>query len=198
MDDVLDTTEAAVSFVTFAGGRRLAAGALADAALAASRALADDRSASVLVFDAATGEVVDLDLRGAEADIAARYGPADPPAARRGRPRLGVTAREVTLLPRHWEWLAGQPGGASVALRKLVEAARKADAEAGATRVRVEAAYRFMSAVAGDLPAFEDAARALFAHDHDRLRQDMQAWPPDIRDQVLRYLGVDGEAPRHD
>lgn len=195
MDDVLDTTEAAASFVAFAGGRRLVVGTLADAALAARQALECDAPASVLVFDAATGEVADLDLRGAEADIAVRYAPANPPAARRGRPRLGVTAREVTLLPRHWDWLAGQPGGASVALRKLVEAARKADAEAGATRVRVEAAYRFMSAMAGDLPAFEDASRALFAHDHDRLKQGMQAWPADIRDQVLRYLGADGEGP---
>jgi hypothetical protein len=108
-----------------------------------------------------------------------------------------VVAREVTLLPRHWEWLASQPGGASVALRRLVEAARKVGNEASAARTRVEAGYRFMSAMAGDLPGFEDAARALFAYDQDRLAQCIRAWPPDIRDQVLRYLSVNSEETGH-
>lgn len=195
MADEADTTEsaAAAGVVAFAGTARIAAGTLAEAAVAAKRALEAAGGASVLVFDGATGAVVDLDLRGTEADIAARYAPAAPPAARRGRPKLGVVAREVTLLPRHWEWLAGQPGGASVALRRLVEAARKADGETGAARARIEAAYRFMSSMAGDLPGFEDAARALFAHDRDRLSHCIRAWPPDIRDQALRYLGADGD-----
>jgi hypothetical protein len=108
-----------------------------------------------------------------------------------------VIAREVTLLPRHWDWLSSQAGGASVALRRLVEAARKLDNEAGAPRTRVEAAYRFMSTMAGDLPGFEDAARALFAHDQERLRCCIPGWPPDIRDQVLRYLNVEGEETVH-
>lgn len=177
-------------YAAFSGSRRIAAGTLAEVAVAAQRALARDGQAGVLVFHPATGAVVDLDLRGTEAEIAARHAPA-PAASRRGRPKLGVVAREVTLLPRHWEWLAGQPGGASVALRKLVEAARKADGGAGAARARVEAAYRFMSAMAGDLPAFEDASRALFAHDRDRLAQCMGGWPPDVRDQALRYLDAD-------
>lgn len=189
MSDDTDETEApAATFVAFAGATRVAAGPLAEAAVAAKRALARNSSASVLVFDATTGAVADLDLRGSEAEIAARYAPAVPPASKRGRPRLGVVAREVTLLPRHWDWLAAQPGGASVALRKLVEAARKQDSEAGAARARIEAAYRFMAALAGDLPGFEDAARALFAHDRDRLARSLKPWPADIRDQALRYL----------
>jgi hypothetical protein len=197
MVDETDVTEGrlAAAFVAFAGAARIAAGTLAEAAVAAKRALERETDASVLVFDSTTGAVIDLDTRGTEADIAARYAPAAPPAARRGRPKLGVVAREVTLLPRHWEWLAGQPGGASVALRKLVETARKTDNEAGAARTRVEAAYRFMSAMAGDLPGFEDAARALFAHDQDGLEGCMRDWPPDIRDQVFRYPSVDGEEP---
>lgn len=184
---------AKASFVAFCGPARIAAGTLAEVAVGAKREIDRDSDASVLVFDTATGAVRDLDLRGSEADIVARYAPAAPPASRRGRPKLGVVAREVTLLPRHWAWLAGQPGGASVALRKLVEAARKADDQTGPARARVEAAYRFMSAMAGDLPGFEDAARALFAHDQDRLKRSMQAWPPDIRDQALRYVGVGSE-----
>jgi hypothetical protein len=187
-DDTDETETPEAMFVAFAGVTRIAAGPRAETAVAAKRALARDGSASVLVFDAATGAVRDLDLRGAEAEIAARCASAAPPAAKRGRPKLGVVAREVTLLPRHWDWLAAQPGGASVALRKLVEAARKQDGDAGAARARVEAAYRFMAALAGDLPGFEDASRALFAHDRDRLAQSLEAWPEDIRDQALRYL----------
>ncbi|WP_086062317.1 DUF2239 family protein [Muricoccus roseus] len=181
-------------FVAFDGLARLAAGSLAEAAVAAKRALERGGQGAVLVFDQATGAVRDLDLRGSEAEIAARYAPAEAPASRRGRPRLGVVAREVTLLPRHWEWLASQPGGASVALRKLVEAARKRDDEVGGARRRVEAAYRFISAIAGDLPGFEDAARALFARDKDRLRDCVRAWPPDVRDELFRFLRAGEEA----
>jgi hypothetical protein len=184
------TSQEAAPFVAFAGATRIAGGTLADAAAAAKRALERD--------DPEAGAVVDLDLRGTEADIVARYAPVAPPVSKRGRPKLGVVAREVTLLPRHWEWLATQPGGASVALRKLVEATRKLDDPGGATRVRVEAAYRFMSAMAGDLPSFEDAARALFAHDQDRLSQCARAWPSDVRDQLFRYLSPARAETVHD
>lgn len=182
---------ATAGFVIFAGPTRIGSGTLAEAAVAARHAL--DGGAAVLVFDAATGEVRDLDLRGTEAEIIARHTPAPSATARRGRPKLGVVAREVTLLPRHWEWLAGQPGGASVALRKLVEDARKRDGDVGAARTRRDAAYRFMSAMAGDLPGFEDGSRALFADDRQRLETVSNSWPQDIRDQVLNYLDADAE-----
>lgn len=195
MADVQDRVESSgtAGFAAFAGAARIAAGTLAEAAVAARQASEHGGHGAVLVFDLATGAVVDLDLRGTEAEVIARHAPVAQPGSRRGRPRLGVVAREVTLLPRHWEWLASQPGGASVALRKLVETARKPDARAGAPRRRAEAAYRFMSAMAGDLPGFEDASRALFAHDHDRLEHEVRAWPPDVRDQLLRYLDAVGE-----
>ena len=184
--DEADRGEAGVTVVAFADATCIASGTLAEGAVAAMRALERDGAASVLVFDAATGQIRDLDLRGTEADVVARY--THQPIARRGRPKLGVVAREVTLLPRHWAWLASQPGGASVALRKLVEAARKGHEDETLTRTRVEVAYRFMSAIAGDLPGFEEAARALFAHDRDRLGECTRKWPTDIREQVLRYL----------
>jgi hypothetical protein len=183
----------AAAFVAFAGTTRIAAGPLAEVALEAKRALERDGSLGVLAFDADTGEVVDLDLRGTEADISARYASPRDVSSKRGRPKLGVVAREVTLLPRHWEWLARQPGGASVALRKLVEAARKTDSEGDAARARVEGAYRFISAMAGDFPGFEDAARSLFASDWDRLRLCIKDWPTDIRDQALHYLLIGSE-----
>jgi hypothetical protein len=105
---------------------------------------------------------------------------------RRGRPKLGVVAREVTLLPRHWEWLNAQPGGASVALRKLVEAARRANGDKDRSRAARDAAYHFMSAMAGNLPQFEEACRALFAGDHRRFTTLIAAWPGDVRDHIIR------------
>ncbi len=128
-----------------------------------------------LVFEDETGRQVDLDSRGTDEDIRARY----PQAARGpGRPRLGVTPREVTLLPRHWDWLAAQPGGASVALRKLVEAASR---DPGAARKAArDAAYRFASALGGNQPGFEEAMRALYAGKRKRFGRQLEAWPPDI------------------
>jgi len=177
------------AFIGFEGVTRLARGSLDEAALAAWRAHERGPRGPVLVFDATTGEVIDLDLRGGKEDILARYTPApgSPPA--RGRPRLGVTAREVTLLPRHWEWLGAQPGGASAALRRLVDAARREESEVGRKRAAQEAAYRFMLAIGGDLPWFEEAARALFAGDIDALRTRIADWPEDIRNETLRFAG---------
>jgi hypothetical protein len=92
----------------------------------------------------------------------------------------------VTLLPRHWEWLNAQPGGASVALRRLVDAARRSHGETDRGRAAREAAYHFMAAMAGDLPHFEEASRALFAHDRHKLESLIAAWPGDIRRHLVR------------
>lgn len=178
-----------ISFVAFQAGARIAAGPLADVAAAARKALDRDESLGVLIFEDATGRPVDVDLRGTVDDILRRFAPppSEPPAARRpGRPKLGVTAREVTLLPRHWEWLAAQPGGASVTLRKLVEQARLAGGGKARRRQAQDGAYRFMSAMAGDEPGFEEAIRALYAADADRFGALTQPWPADVRDQARR------------
>jgi hypothetical protein len=189
----------------FDGGRRLAAGPLVEVALAVKAAGESGAGGPLLVFEDASGRVVDLDLRGTKAEVlarlsasAARRAPQPPapepvpdaepeaPAAPRGRgrPKLGVVAREVTLLPRHWEWLSAQPGGASVALRKLVEAARRASGETDRARTARDAAYRVMAALAGDLPGFEEASRALFADDRERLLRHAAPWPADVRAYV--------------
>ena len=170
-------------FVAFAGEACVGGGTLAEAALAAKRALDGGEGVTVLVFDARTGAVRDLDLRGNEAEVAARHAPAQPG---RGRPKLGVIPREVTLLPRHWDWLAAQPGGASVALRKLVEDARRTSAPADRRRQAQEAAYRFLSALAGNLPGFEEATRALFAGDAARFHEQTETWPADVRDHARK------------
>lgn len=165
----------------FAGQRHVATGPLAEVAVAVWRALKADPNETVLTFDR-SGRLVDLDLRGDEDEVRDRYAEPEPQRGR-GRPKLGVVAREVTLLPRHWEWLAEQPGGASVALRRLVDAARAAGE--GQDRRAHEAAYRIMSALGGDLPGFEEGSRALFAGDLARLDAELSAWPSDLRVHVL-------------
>lgn len=175
-------------YAVFQAARRLSVGPPAEAALAAHKAIKAQPDAPVIVFDRATGQVVDLDLRGDAVAVQARYAPAPetaPETAKRGRPKLGVVPREVTLLPRHWEWLAQQPGGASVTLRKLIDAARKGGPD---PRARVNAAYRVMVTLAGDREGFEEASRALFAGDRAALRQRLGVWPTDIGQEVLACL----------
>jgi hypothetical protein len=175
----------APSFTVFTGDRLVARGDLAQIVRAA-HALAE---AQPLVFDDATGRVVDLDLRGTADEATARVSsqPAKSKAAR-GRPKLGVKAREVTLLPRHWEWLATQPGGASAALRRLVEDARRQPSSIDKLRMAREAAYRVMTTLAGNLPHYEEALRALFADDQDRLSDLMADWPKDVVTYVADIL----------
>lgn len=158
-----------MTHTAFDGDARLATASLAEIALAVRARPA------ALVFEDASGRQVDLDTRGTEAEIRARYAL---PLRGPGRPKLGVTAREVTLLPRHWDWLARQPGGASVALRKLVEAASRDPAAARAAAR--DAACRFASAMGGDRPGFEEAMRALYAGKRKRFHRQLQDWPPDV------------------
>lgn len=197
----------ASTFTAFLGAQRLASGTLQQVALAVRRAHQRDAQAMPLVFADATGRQLDLDTRGSEAEVAGRYAePAAPVSVAQGetlargpgRPRLGVVAREVTLLPEHWDWLATQPGGASVALRKLVHEARRAAAPRECARHAQERAYHFMSAIAGDLPGFEEAGRALFASDPERFARTIDAWPSDVREHLLHLAdpGLDGLAKR--
>ena len=206
MADDLDT----LAFTSFDGVHRLASGHMAEVAIAVRRALDAGATGPVLTFDDATGRSIDLDLRGSETQIAKRYAATEPTASSsppahadakdddkevasqprgRGRPKLGVVAREVTLLPRHWEWLASQPGGASVVLRKLVDAARRANAEVDQKRRSQERTYHFMSAMAGDYAGFEEASRALFAGDWEGVRVLIESWPEDVKAHVI-YLGA--------
>jgi hypothetical protein len=190
------------TFTAFEGQRRLVSGPLAEVALAIKRA--GRHASEVLIFSDATGRALDLDLRGSDEQILARLAQnvlPEPVAAPngprgRGRPKLGVVAREVTLLPRHWEWLNAQPGGASVALRKLVEAARRTHGDADRSRAARDAAYHFMAAMAGNLPDFEEASRALFADDRYKFESLIAAWPVDIRAHIVRLAsGIEAVDP---
>jgi len=184
-------------FTAFEGERWLATGRLADVALAIKR-VTRPLHQPIAIFSDSTGRAVDLDLRGSEADVVARladHSPASAPAEAaprgRGRPRLGVVAREVTLLPRHWEWLNAQRGGASVALRKLVDEARRANGDKDRLRAARDAAYHFMSAMGGNLANFEEASRALFADDRRRFVSQIATWPQDIRDHLVKLAYAD-------
>lgn len=180
-------------YIAFDGPHRVAAGDLATVVRGAKELLDRAKHASILVFETDTSRQVEIDFRGTPEEVIARLpAPAEPevePAAepKAGRPKLGVVAKEVTLLPRHWEWLAAQPGGASITLRKLVEEARRANAAKDAARVAQEAANRFMMIVAGNFPGFEEASRALYRKDQARFEAATAEWPADVRDHV-RYL----------
>lgn len=193
--------------IAFEGDKRVALGALADVAAVVRKRAGKGTHENIHVFDYVTGKLLNLDISGTEKDIRARYAAAAPstvaapddaaPEAPRGpgRPKLGVVAREVTLLPRHWDWLNAQPGGASVALRKLVEEARKTRGATDTLRSRQEAAYRFISAIAGDWRNYEETTRALFAGDPVRFRDLTDAWPADVRDHA-RHLASAAFASR--
>jgi len=188
------------ALVAFAGGRKIGEGSLREVARATKVQLDLDESTVPQVFDAVTSRPVELDLRGSVEDVMARVAaqcavadlaaasastPANAPRGP-GRPRLGVVGREVTLLPRHWEWLASQPGGASVTLRKLVEKARLASTDTDRVREAREATYRFMFALAGDEPGFEEASRALYAGDRLGFERQTADWPTDVRAHAHR------------
>lgn len=191
--------------IAFAGASRIAEGELSMVAASVKRALDGGEQRPVSILDRITSEHVELDLRGTVDEVVARLEPpqcdgTDDTAAELalaaegslpqpqprgpGRPRLGVVAKEVTLLPRHWEWLAAQQGGASVTLRKLVEQARKQGAAQEAARLAQDRTYKFMINVAGNEPEFEEVSRALYAGDIQRFRELTESWHPDVRDHA--------------
>jgi hypothetical protein len=185
------------SAVAFDGATLVASGPLPDVAVAVKRATADDKrraaSREILVLDAITSEPIELDLRGSETDVLNRVlaleliaGSATDAARGPGRPRLGVIGREVTLLPRHWDWLSAQPGGASAALRRLVDKARNDNASSDRVRIAQERCYRFMVATLGGAHDFEEATRALFALDRIQFFVHSEHWPTDARDHARK------------
>ncbi|MGI4847616.1 MAG: DUF2239 family protein [Janthinobacterium lividum] len=193
-----------VSYTSFNGHNRIASGSLTVNALAVKHAAGSNAHGSLLIFSDQTGQAVDVDIRGSDSEFLTRLSSeqsqheagqsasadsvdASEPRGR-GRPKLGVIAREVTLLPRHWDWLAEQPGGASVTLRKLVDEMRRQNTDQDRQRRANESAHHFMSVMAGDMAGFEEASRALFANDGQQLRKLTQAWPGDVRDYIMNLV----------
>jgi len=179
----------------FAGVKIIATGDLRHVAQQAKKSIDNGEKNFVFIFDDCTAQPIEVDFRGTQKDVLARLeenvsAKVEEASRGPGRPKLGVVAREVTLLPRHWDWLNSQPGGASVALRKLVDEARHANADKDAIRLAQEAAYRFMSAMGGNLPGFEEATRALFAGDEKNLRERISGWPADLSAYTLKLASA--------
>lgn len=183
------------TYTAFVGARLLGTGALEEIVRLIKARVDGGETERIAFFDDETGQVLDLDLRGSPDEAIARLaehpvlGPVvaeseGPKRAGPGRPKLGVVSREVSLLPRHWEWLGEQSGGASVTLRKLVDEARKRTEVRDRARRAKEATHRVMWELAGNLAGFEEASRAYYANDPGRFSQEVAGWPEDVR----RYL----------
>lgn len=182
------------TYTAFAGLRRIVSGDLKTMLLQTKAYLDGTTDGSVLIFEDQTGRQVDFDFRGTPDDVLERV----PEAKTRtgpGRPKLGVVSREVSLLPRHWDWLERQPQGISAALRRLVDEARKREPEAERARLAREAAGKFMWALAGNFDGFEEASRALFAPDLERFERLIHDWPGDVRDHLLRLVNASADTP---
>ncbi len=190
----------------FLGSRRIASGEMAKVVMQVKEIIDRGEEELILIFDDLTSEVIEVDFRGTINEVLKRLekpaaeggSPATPVNADQnvprgpGRPKLGVVSREVTLLPRHWDWLNSQPGGASVALRKLVDEARRSYSDRDKVRHSQNAGYKFMSAMAGNLAGFEEATRALFSGDSERFDSLVASWPTDVRDhaQKISYVAL--------
>lgn len=182
------------SCIAFDGQRLLAQGALAEVARAAKLALDAGAAGPLLVFDERDSRQIEIDFRGGVDDVLARLAPQPAPATPAprgpGRPRLGVVPREVTLLPRHWDWLGQQPGGASAVLRRLVEQSIRHGGAKERARQAVESVDRFMRVMAGDEPGYEEASRAFYRGDRKRFASLTAGWPPDVRAHLRQLAAI--------
>lgn len=181
--------------LVFLGATRITQGARGDVIRTLLSQTQGEDVPPYLVFRVKDGQRVDINLASAAEAANPQRTRAPVPAAgapvgsqkARGRPRLGVVGREVTLFPRHWEWLDRQRGGASAALRRIIDADRKLHADEDQVRQAQDATHRFMYAMAGNLAGFEEAMRALYAGDKVSFAHQIRSWPDDIRDTTLDF-----------
>jgi hypothetical protein len=181
------------TYAAFEGQELIAQGSLADVASKVKQRMGGSLNCPALIFNDETGNVMDFNFQGSEQDVRKRLevftesGPSDAPEnTGPGRPRLGVVSREVSLLPRQWEWLASQSGGASATLRRLVDEARKKSLQGTSVRQAQDRTYKFLSVMAGDLPGFEEAVRALYRKDRNGFMEKMLGWPRDVKEYAMK------------
>jgi uncharacterized protein len=182
------------TYTAFEGDKLLCRGLLGQVVLNVKRKIEKSPDGTFLIFSDATGKTMDFNLQGSESEVLKRLQVFVSSSAGEnssglgtgpGRPKLGVISREVSLLPRHWEWLANQSGGASATLRKLVEEARKKISSGSDVKRAQERTYKFMSVVAGNLPGFEEALRALYRKEKKSFMAQVHTWPRDVRDHAV-------------
>jgi hypothetical protein len=186
--------EAVDTYTAFEDGKLVSRGTLQDVVLKLKRRMGRAGNSPALIFSDATGNTMDFNFQGSEKEVLKRLevfvgeeGGAE--AAGPGRPRLGVVSREVSLLPRQWEWLASQSGGASAALRRLVDEAKKKSGEGLSIKQVQEKTYKFMSVMAGDLAGYEEALRALYKKDRKSFLSHTESWPPDVKAHAAKLAG---------
>jgi hypothetical protein len=185
----------APTYTAFAGSSRVVRGTLEETLRQVKKRLDVDPELRILIFEDASGRQVEFDFRGTLEQVVSRAKPEQPTRPGPGRPKLGVVSREVSLLPRHWEWLERHPQGISAALRRLVDDARKRAPDEDHARESRAAASRFMWVMAGDLPKFEEASRALFASEKARFTDLTRFWPADVREHLDELLREGGAFP---
>ena len=185
----------APTYTAFAGSSRVVRGTLEETLRQVKKRLDVDPELRIFIFEDASGRQVDFDFRGTLEQVVSRAKPEQPTRPGPGRPKLGVVSREVSLLPRHWEWLERHPQGISAALRRLVDDARKRAPDEDRARESRAAASRFMWVMAGDLPKFEEGSRALFASEKARFVDLTRFWPADVREHLDELLREGGAFP---
>jgi hypothetical protein len=194
-------TASTPTYTAFEGETLLCKGALTDVILKIKKRMGKADNSPALIFNDATGNLMDFNFQGSEKDVLRRLevfvGEAEgkgkaaaADSAGPGRPKLGVMSREVSLLPRQWEWLASQSGGASAVLRRLVDEARRKSGEALSVKQTQERTYKFLSAMAGNLQGYEEAIRALYRKDAKGFAAHMEGWPRDVKRHAEALAGV--------
>ena len=178
------------TYTAFEGTTRLFRGSFQEVVLKVKERIGRAEHSTVLIFSDDTGKTMDFNFQGSVKEVLRRLEiyvskEESRPASGPGRPKLGVISREVSLLPRHWEWLASQQGGASATMRKLIEEARKRSSTRISVKQIQERAYRFMSVVAGDMKGYEEALRALYKADRKSFLLHTQDWPADVRSHAI-------------
>ena len=180
-----------ITYSAFQGHHLVAQGQLVAVLIKVKERLGRAENSDVLIFSDETGKQMDFNFQGTKEDVLKRIDVfvkatefAELPGP--GRPKLGVVSREVSLLPRHWEWLATQTGGASATLRKLIEDARRTSSVSTGYKQAQERTYKFMLVMAGDLNDFEEALRALYQRDQKKFYLHIKSWPSDVRKHTVR------------
>lgn len=193
MRENMDKAHISNTYTVFEAAKMLFRGSLTEVVVKVKKRLGKSDHSPCSIFSDDTGKAIDFNFQGSEKDVLKRLEifVSETPLENSGpgRPKLGVISREVSLLPRHWEWLATQAGGASAVLRRLVDEAKKKSAEGNAIKQAQERVYKFLSVMAGDMPGYEEALRALYRKEEKKFALQIEAWPEDVKAYVLELAG---------